>query len=72
MITVGDVARAIVVRTKHQTLRNDGSFIKFGDNAVVMINRQGQPLGNRVLGPISNECRQKRWSKVVAIAPRVI
>ena len=67
----GDVARALVVRTKQQVRRLDGTFIKFDDNAVVMLNKQGQPLGNRVLGVIANECRQKRWSKITSLAPKI-
>jgi ribosomal protein L14 len=68
----GDVCRALVVRTKKETMRMDGSFVKFGDNAVVMLNKQGQPLGNRVLGPIAAECRQKRWAKIASMAPKII
>eukprot|EP00842_Homolaphlyctis_polyrhiza_P004071 jgi/Hompol1/4665/HPOL_002481-RA len=68
----GDVARALVVRQRKEVRRLDGSYISFDDNAVVMLNKQGQPLGNRVLGTIARECRQKRWAKIVAMAPRVI
>ncbi|KAL2914776.1 54S ribosomal protein L38, mitochondrial [Polyrhizophydium stewartii] len=68
----GDVARALVVRQRKEIRRLDGSYISFDDNAVVMLNKQGQPIGNRVLGPIARECRQKRWGKIVAMAPRVI
>ncbi|KAJ3223436.1 hypothetical protein HK099_001160 [Clydaea vesicula] len=68
----GEVCRAIIVRTKKETLRKDGTFIKFDDNAVVMINKQGQPLGNRILGVIASEVRQKRWAKIASLAPRVV
>lgn len=68
----GQVARAIVVRTKKETIRKDGSSIKFDDNACVMINKQGQPLGNRVLGAIAMETRQKRWAKIAALAPKIV
>ena len=68
----GDVCRALVVRTRKEQTRLDGTSIKFGDNAVVMLNKQGQPLGNRILGPISMECRQKRWGKISALAPKII
>ncbi|KAJ3270917.1 hypothetical protein HDV01_007314 [Terramyces sp. JEL0728] len=68
----GDVARALVVRTHKEVRRLDGSYIKFDDNAVVMLNKQGQPLGNRIMGPIASECRQKRWAKVAALAPKII
>jgi large subunit ribosomal protein L14 len=62
----------LVVRTTKEVKRLDGSFIKFDDNAVVMLNKQGQPLGNRVLGPIAQECREKGWSKVASLAPRLL
>ncbi|KAI8925580.1 ribosomal protein L14b/L23e [Entophlyctis helioformis] len=68
----GDVARALVVRQRKEIRRLDGSFISFDDNAVVMLNKQGQPLGNRVMGAIARECRQKRWAKIVSMAPKVI
>ncbi|KAJ8331566.1 54S ribosomal protein L38, mitochondrial [Batrachochytrium dendrobatidis] len=68
----GDVVRALVVRQRKEVRRLDGSYIKFDDNAVVMLNKQGQPLGNRVMGIIARECRQKRWAKIVAMAPKVI
>ncbi|KAI9206732.1 ribosomal protein L14b/L23e [Polychytrium aggregatum] len=68
----GDVSRALVVRTAKEVRRLDGSYIKFDDNACVMLNKQGQPLGNRVLGVIGSECRQKRWAKIVSMAPRVV
>lgn len=60
----GDVSRALVVRTHKEVRRLDGTYVKFDDNAVVMLNKQGQPLGNRISGPIAMECRQKRWAKV--------
>ncbi|KAJ3331508.1 hypothetical protein HDU91_003323, partial [Kappamyces sp. JEL0680] len=68
----GDVARALVVRCHKEVRRLDGTYCKFDDNAVVMLNKQGQPLGNRVLGPIAAECRQKRWAKIAALAPKII
>jgi large subunit ribosomal protein L14 len=68
----GDVARALVVRTRQEVRRLDGTYVRFDDNAVVMLNKQGQPLGNRVLGVIANECRQKRWAKIVSLAPKTI
>ncbi|KAJ3106584.1 hypothetical protein HDU97_005949 [Phlyctochytrium planicorne] len=67
----GDVARALVVRTKKEVRRLDGTFIKFDDNACVMLNKAGQPLGNRVLGVIASECRQKRWAKITSLAPKI-
>ncbi|KAJ3238515.1 hypothetical protein HDU81_007611 [Chytriomyces hyalinus] len=68
----GDVARALVVRTVQPVRRLDGTFVKFDDNAVVMLSKQGTPLGNRVLGVIANETRQKRWAKIVSLAPKVV
>ncbi|KAJ3412961.1 hypothetical protein HDV05_008676 [Chytridiales sp. JEL 0842] len=67
----GDVARALVVRTKQDVRRLDGTYIRFDDNACVMLNKQGQPIGNRVLGVIANECRQKRWTKITSLAPKM-
>ena len=68
----GEISRAIVVRTKKEVMRKDGSFIKFDDNAAVMINKAGQPIGNRILGVVANECRQKKWMKIASLAPRVV
>ena len=68
----GDVLRGLVVRTKGNTVRWDGTVVAFDDNAVVMLNKQGQPIGNRILGVIAEECRQKRWAKIVAMAPKII
>ncbi|KAI8909901.1 ribosomal protein L14b/L23e [Powellomyces hirtus] len=68
----GEVGRALVVRTRKEVRRLDGSYVRFDDNAVVMLNKQGQPLGNRVLGAVANECRQKRWSKIISMAPKVV
>ena len=68
----GDVLRGLVVRTKGKSMRWDGSVVSFDDNAVIMLNKQGQPIGNRILGVISDECRQKRWAKVISLAPKII
>ena len=68
----GDVLRALVCRTKSRVMRNDGCYIQFGDNACVLLNKQGQPIGSRIIGPIAAECRQKRWAKVASLATRVI
>ena len=59
-------------RTKKEVLRKDGTYVKFDDNAAVMINKQGQPLGNRILGIIANECRQRKWAKISSLATRII
>ncbi|KAJ1547558.1 hypothetical protein HK096_002387 [Nowakowskiella sp. JEL0078] len=68
----GEISRGLVVRTRKEVRRLDGSFVRFDDNAVIMLNKQGQPLGNRILGPIAAECRQKRWGKVVALAQKIV
>ncbi|KAI8842946.1 ribosomal protein L14b/L23e [Chytridium lagenaria] len=67
----GDVARALVVRTKKEVRRLDGSYVRFDDNACVMLNKAGQPIGNRVLGVVAAECRQKRWAKITSLAPKI-
>ncbi|KAJ2857271.1 54S ribosomal protein L38, mitochondrial [Coemansia erecta] len=68
----GDVRRAVIVRTKKEIRRPDGSYVRFDDNACVLLNNQQQPLGTRVLGLVSAELRFKNWVKVVSLAPRVI
>lgn len=68
----GEVGRAVVVRCKKEVRRPDGTYIKFDDNACVMLNAKGEPMGNRVLGVIANEVRQKKWAKVVSLAPKTL
>jgi ribosomal protein L14 len=68
----GDVTRALVVRCKQDVRRLDGTYVRFDDNACVLMNKSGQPLGNRVLGAISLECRQKRWAKIASLAPKIV
>ncbi len=68
----GEVYRAVVVRTKKEVRRVDGTYIKFDDNAVVLLNKQGEPLGTRILGPVARETRQKGFSKIASLAPEVI
>ncbi|KAJ2515220.1 54S ribosomal protein L38, mitochondrial [Coemansia sp. BCRC 34490] len=68
----GDVRRAVIVRTKKEIRRPDGSYVRFDDNACILLNNQQQPLGTRVLGLVSAELRFKNWVKVVSLAPRVI
>ena len=67
-----DVARAVVVRTAKETRRRDGSYIRFDENAVVIINDQGEPRGTRVFGPVAREIREKRYMKIASLAPEVI
>jgi large subunit ribosomal protein L14 len=68
----GDVVRAVVVRTKKEVGRADGSFIKFDDNSAVLINPQGDPIGTRIFGPVARELRAKKFMKIVSLAPEVL
>ena len=68
----GDVARAVVVRVVKETRRKDGSYIRFDENAVVLINDQGEPRATRIFGPVARELRDKRYMKIVSLAPEVI
>ena len=67
-----DVARAVVVRTVKETRRKDGSYIKFDENAVVIINDAGEPRATRIFGPVARELREKKYMKIVSLAPEVI
>ena len=67
-----DVAKAVVVRTVKETRRKDGSYIKFDENAVVIINEQGEPRATRIFGPVARELREKRYMKIVSLAPEVL
>ena len=64
----GDIRHAVVVRTKYASQRKDGSVIKFDDNACVLINKAGDPVGTRVNGVVGNELRRKKWSKILSMA----
>jgi len=68
----GTVSRAVVVRTKSQIKRSDGSVLRFDNNAVVLINEDGTPKGTRIYGPIARELRQKKFMKIISLAPEVI
>ena len=68
----GDTARAVVVRTKREYRRQDGSYIKFDDNSAVLINAQQEPVGTRIFGPVARELRGKRFMKIISLAPEVI
>ena len=71
-IRKGDVVRAVIVRTKKEVMRPDGSYIKFDDNSAVLINPQGEPIGTRIFGPVARELRAKRFMKIVSLAPEVL
>lgn len=68
----GDVARAVVVRTKKEIRRQDGSTIRFDDNAVVLVNKDGTPVGTRVFGPVARELRNGNFIKILSLAPEVL
>jgi len=68
----GDVVKAVVVRTKKERRRKDGSYIKFDENAVVLINEAKDPRGTRIFGPVARELREKKFMKIVSLAPEVL
>jgi large subunit ribosomal protein L14 len=68
----GEVARAVIVRTKFELARSDGSFIKFDGNSAVLINKENEPLGTRIFGPVARELRAKRFMKIISLAPEVL
>ncbi len=68
----GEVVRAVVVRTVKEARRPDGSYIKFDDNAAVIIDQQGNPRGTRIFGPVARELRDRRYMKIVSLAPEVL
>lgn len=68
----GEVIRAVIVRTAKETRRRDGSYIRFDDNAAVIIGQGGEPRGTRIFGPVGRELREKRYMKIVSLAPEVL
>jgi len=68
----GDVSKAVVVRTKKEYKRPDGTFIRFDENAAVLLNQQGEPRGTRIFGPVARELRDKQFMKIVSLAPEVL
>ena len=68
----GDVVKAVVVRTSKEIRRRDGTYIRFDDNAAVILNNQGEPRGTRIFGPVGRELREKRYMKIVSLAPEVL
>jgi large subunit ribosomal protein L14 len=71
-IKKGDVVKVVVVRAKKESRRPDGSYIRFDDNAGVVINDEGEPRGTRIFGPIARELREKNYLKIISLAPEVI
>ncbi len=67
-----EVARGVVVRTAKETRRKDGSYIRFDENAIVIINEAGEPRATRIFGPVARELREKKYMKIVSLAPEVI
>lgn len=68
----GDVARAVVVRTVREYQRSDGTYIKFDTNSAVLINKENEPIGTRIFGPVARELRGKRFAKIISLAPEVV
>lgn len=68
----GTVSKAVIVRTKKEVRRPDGSYIRFGDNAAVLLNNNDEPRGTRIFGPVARELREKQFMKIVSLAPEVL
>jgi large subunit ribosomal protein L14 len=68
----GEVSKAVVVRTKKEYRRPDGTYIRFDENAAVLLNAQGEPKGTRIFGPVARELRDKQFMKIVSLAPEVL
>ena len=68
----GEIHKAVVVRTRKERRRKDGSYIRFDDNAVVLLNPNDEPLGTRIFGPVARELREKQFMKIVSLAPEVL
>jgi large subunit ribosomal protein L14 len=68
----GEVAQAVVVRMKHQASRADGSYIRFDENSAVLINKEREPIGTRIFGPVARELRAKKFMKIISLAPEVL
>ncbi|TDT34302.1 50S ribosomal protein L14 [Naumannella halotolerans] len=68
----GEVVKAVIVRTVKERRRNDGSYIKFDENAAVILNTNGEPRGTRIFGPVGRELREKKFMRIVSLAPEVI
>ncbi|TLN25933.1 50S ribosomal protein L14 [bacterium] len=71
-VAKGSVMKAVIVRTNKEVRRQDGSYIRFDDNAAVLINKDGEPIGTRVFGPVARELRAKNFMKIISLAPEVL
>ncbi|MEJ2719912.1 MAG: 50S ribosomal protein L14 [bacterium] len=72
LVKKGQVAKAVVVRTRKEIRRPDGSYIRFDENAAVIINENKEPVGTRIFGPVARELREKRFMKIISLAPEVL
>lgn len=72
MVKKGDISRAVIVRTKKEIRRVDGSYVRFDDNAAVLLTGAGEPRGTRIFGPVARELREKGFMKIISMAPEVI
>lgn len=72
MVKKGEVSRAVVVRTHKEVRRPDGTYIRFDDNAAVILNTAGEPLGTRIFGPVARELRESGYMKIISMAPEVL
>ena len=68
----GDVARAVIVRTAKEVARPDGSYIRFDTNSAVLVNKENEPIGTRIFGPVARELRAKKYMKIISLAPEVL
>ena len=68
----GEVSRAVIVRTRKELARSDGSLIKFDGNSAVLVNKENEPIGTRIFGPVARELRAKRFMKIISLAPEVL
>jgi large subunit ribosomal protein L14 len=68
----GDVVRAVIIRTMHPYKRRDGSYIRFDENAAVILGERGNPQGTRIFGPVARELREKQFTKIISLAPEVL
>jgi len=71
-IEKGEIVRGVIVRTRSSYCRKDGTFVRFDDNAIVLINAQGEPVGTRVFGPVARELRDKKMMRIISLAPEVL
>ncbi|MFA7326398.1 MAG: 50S ribosomal protein L14 [Ignavibacteriae bacterium HGW-Ignavibacteriae-4] len=71
-IKKGEVVKAVIVRTAKEQRRSDGSYIRFDDNAAVILNQKGDPKGTRIFGPVARELREKQYMKIISLAPEVL